>query len=56
MSWSTATVQHSDEVEYVVEPEAPEYHESMTITDEQFEMVTNIHHETGIDDEDDDAS
>lgn len=44
------------EVEYVVDPEAIEYRESLTMTDEQFEMVTNISHEVGMDDEDDDAS
>ncbi|MFN9955548.1 MAG: GIY-YIG nuclease family protein, partial [bacterium] len=44
------------EVEYVVDPEALEYRESQTMTDEQFEMVTNISHEAGMDDEDDDAS
>jgi hypothetical protein len=44
------------EVEYVVDPEALEYRESLTMTDEQFEMVTNISHEVGMDDEDDDRS
>ena len=56
MSSSTVTVQNNGEVEYVVDPEALEYRESLTMTDEQFEMVANISHEVGMDDEDDDAS
>lgn len=43
-------------VEYVATPEALEYRESLAMTEEQFEMVTNISQEVGMNDEDDDES
>jgi hypothetical protein len=42
------------EVEYVAEPEALQYRESVTMTDEQFALVTEISAQEGLDDEDDD--
>jgi T5orf172 domain len=42
------------EVEYVAEPEALQYRESLTMTDEQFALVTEISAQEGLDDEDDD--
>lgn len=42
------------EIEYVAEPEALQYRESLTMTDEQFALVTEISAQEGLDDEDDD--
>jgi len=42
------------EVEYVADPEALQYRESVTMTDEQFALVTEISAQEGLDDEDDD--
>jgi hypothetical protein len=42
------------EVEYVAEPEALQYRESLTMSDEQFALVTEISTQEGLDDEDDD--
>jgi len=42
------------EVEYVAEPEALQYRESLTMTEEQFALVTEISAQEGLDLEDDD--
>jgi hypothetical protein len=42
------------EIEYVAEPEALQYRESLTMTEEQFALVTEISAQEGLDLEDDD--
>lgn len=52
----TAVEELHGKVEYVVDPVALEFRESINMTDEQFEMVTEISRDVGMDDEDDDLS
>lgn len=44
------------EVEYVATPDALQYRESLSMTDEEFELISNVSQDAGMDDDDDDAT